>query len=98
MCRWKSGNRSSATTLTRGGGAKIVPPKEKTRSHTVLCYSQSSQNTKYPDHPRLRAGGHRQDEENNRKDDSRVPQFSGPITQTTARHFPYHSPALSGGG
>ena len=38
-------NRSSATTLARGSEAKLDRRKKRTQEVTVLCHSQSSQNT-----------------------------------------------------
>ena len=79
--------RSSATTLTKGGAAKIISPKkENTKSHAVLYHSRSSQILQIA--PGSGQGGNsRTKKKRARRTDCPVPQLNGPITQTTAQHL-----------
>ena len=69
----------------RGGARPRHHRKRKNKeSHSPVPQSALQ---KYPDRPRLRAGGiGRTKKERTRETDSPVPQFNGPITQATARY------------
>ena len=83
MYRRKSRKPNKRQTLGEGGEGKQIHRKREGNKKRKTSHSPVLQSewTKYPDPPRLRALGDRQD-----KTDSPVPQLSAPITQTTARY------------
>ena len=72
-------------TFERGARRNYTTEKVKTRSHTVLCHIWSRQNIHNAPGSVL-VGTGRTKMKRTRKSGSPIPQLSGPITQTTARH------------
>ena len=80
----KAKAQSSATIAARGARRNYATEKEKKKLQSCATGVGVTKIPKTPPAPR---GEDRQDEkETNTKNDSPVPQLSGPITQTTARH------------